>query len=283
MQRPQLDELPQNIKTVVLLTGMVTFVWIWYFMELMFISLRPCKDTLGCWNSEFALLQTEAVSSAVALAWFAGARLLLFLVPAVAAYASRASGRGRCHFFMSSVALRDGPRYILMGMAGWLFLKMLWSDTETLGAPHHQLFKSAQVQAVAAFMTYAFVTFALSALCFMLGARHNDFLDGHDARFLAGHGKCAPPGTVDKLTTQRYDPAVFGDEDGKAYPAECAICLCSYDTNDEIKVTPCGHAFHKDCISHWLTTAYTCALCRGDLVELVTSTPTGGLDVADVV
>lgn len=35
-------------------------------------------------------------------------------------------------------------------------------------------------------------------------------------------------------------------QEGKAYPSECAICLGSWERDDVIKATPCGHAFHKD-------------------------------------
>merc|ERR1712151_390163 len=58
-------------------------------------------------------------------------------------------------------------------------------------------------------------------------------------------------------------------EDAAAlYSEECAICLGSWETSDSIKITPCGHAYHAECIGNWLKSARTCALCRQDLVIL---------------
>jgi hypothetical protein len=169
------------------------------------------------------------------------------------------------------------PHYILMAITGSLFLKELWNDP----AADPQQASSPEGVAAAGFRAYSFVAFTFSALCVIVGTRHNFYLDGYDApRRILGPGLKkrkvgAPRDTVDKFATQRYDPAVFGDEEGKAFPADCAICLCSYEADDEIKVTPCGHAFHKDCIAHWLKTAHTCALCRADLPNLVARTSTG--------
>jgi hypothetical protein len=271
-QPPQRGELPQNLKTVVMITSIAAMVWAVSLFEL-FFSLATCKETIGCWNSDLARSQILVVITAAVGAWFAGARLLLFLVPSVADYASRGSGRSFRQSCIASVFLRSMPHYILVALAGWLFLKELWAIDPTAGPLE---------VADSSIRTYSFVAFAISALCAMLGIRHNNFLDGADAPRPDGQrgglkkrkGR-APRDTVDKLATQRYDPAVFGDGDGKAFPADCAICLCSYEADDEIKVTPCGHAFHKDCIAHWLKTAHTCALCRADLADLVASTSMG--------
>lgn len=77
----------------------------------------------------------------------------------------------------------------------------------------------------------------------------------------------APPETVDRLETVAYDEGVFGDVEGARYPTECSICLESWEMSDSIKVTPCRHVFHEDCLRHWLRKARTCAVCRRDLVK----------------
>jgi len=83
----------------------------------------------------------------------------------------------------------------------------------------------------------------------------------------------APPDTLKKLPTAIYDEAIFGDEEGKIYPAECPICLATWEADDVIKVTPCGHAFHEDCFGGWLKAERTCALCRHDVTKPVPSRP----------
>jgi len=96
----------------------------------------------------------------------------------------------------------------------------------------------------------------------------------------------APPGTINHLKTCTYDESLFGDQEGQLYPEECAICLGVWEPSDRIKLTPCQHAFHEECLASWLEAARTCALCRLDLVEAVRDTTASGsaypLDDADL-
>ena len=42
----------------------------------------------------------------------------------------------------------------------------------------------------------------------------------------------------------------------------CSCCLELLTTNSDIATTPCGHVFHFECISRWLTDNENCAQCR---------------------
>ncbi|KAJ4415827.1 hypothetical protein N0V85_002533 [Neurospora sp. IMI 360204] len=50
---------------------------------------------------------------------------------------------------------------------------------------------------------------------------------------------------------------------------ECAICLEEYvDGVSRVMSLPCGHEFHAECITPWLTTRRrTCPICKGDVVR----------------
>jgi hypothetical protein len=261
----------------------VSVVWLYDLIELK-SKIQPCKQSEVCWTQNMENLNTQVTATAVYVAWFAVARLAIFLVPGVSALATRArSAQQPDNFYkiyFGSVLLRDGPHYVLLAGSAWLFLKLLALDAEATLAtvmdvsPHSQL--------IEAFKTYAIVTCALSVLSFMLAASHNTYIDAlhSPARVRGGrerhNSRAAPTGTLARLKTQPYDLALFGDEEGKTYPAECAICLGSWEPADLIKVTPCGHAFHQNCIARWLSTARTCALCRTDLA----AAPGANADVA---
>jgi len=47
--------------------------------------------------------------------------------------------------------------------------------------------------------------------------------------------------------------------------ATCAICLCDFERDDEVKVLPCGHTFHTACADACLQRSPLCPLCRFDL------------------
>ena len=44
----------------------------------------------------------------------------------------------------------------------------------------------------------------------------------------------------------------------------CSICLGPYEQNDEMRVLPCRHGFHANCVEVWLSVDHTrrCPLCR---------------------
>eukprot|EP01104_Vermistella_antarctica_P011015 TRINITY_DN300_c2_g4_i1.p1 TRINITY_DN300_c2_g4~~TRINITY_DN300_c2_g4_i1.p1 ORF type:complete len:745 (-),score=149.73 TRINITY_DN300_c2_g4_i1:103-2010(-) len=45
----------------------------------------------------------------------------------------------------------------------------------------------------------------------------------------------------------------------------CPICLDNFDEGAVITRMPCGHAFDKECLSHWLVERNTCPSCRYEL------------------
>ncbi|KAH0543075.1 hypothetical protein FGG08_002588 [Glutinoglossum americanum] len=52
---------------------------------------------------------------------------------------------------------------------------------------------------------------------------------------------------------------------------ECVVCLEEYvDGVSRVMRLPCGHEFHADCITPWLTTRRrTCPICKGDVVRSI--------------
>ncbi|KAI0130299.1 hypothetical protein BJ170DRAFT_310429 [Xylariales sp. AK1849] len=59
---------------------------------------------------------------------------------------------------------------------------------------------------------------------------------------------------------------------------ECVVCLEEYvDGVSQVMSLPCGHEFHVECITPWLTTRRrTCPICKGDVVRsLARGSPSG--------
>ncbi|CBZ52560.1 putative zinc finger (C3HC4 RING finger) protein [Neospora caninum Liverpool] len=55
----------------------------------------------------------------------------------------------------------------------------------------------------------------------------------------------------------------------------CPICMVDLDDEDEVLIMPCDnrHFFHKACVEHWLETSQACPICRANIVNILTGTP----------
>ncbi|KAL1967624.1 hypothetical protein VTN77DRAFT_3139 [Rasamsonia byssochlamydoides] len=61
---------------------------------------------------------------------------------------------------------------------------------------------------------------------------------------------------------------------------ECVVCLEEYiDGQSRVMSLPCGHEFHAECITPWLTTRRrTCPICKGDVVRSMSQRDSGAVD-----
>jgi len=101
----------------------------------------------------------------------------------------------------------------------------------------------------------------LSMACIAFLLRHDMFLNHFI--FEAPAEEVIFPNVSDfmgTLETTKYNSSVFDFANGKP---DCPICLDPWGEGDDIKVTPCCHYFHKDCLGSWLHKAFTCAVCPG--------------------
>lgn len=48
----------------------------------------------------------------------------------------------------------------------------------------------------------------------------------------------------------------IGEED------KCAICLSEFETSENVRILPCAHFFHVQCIDRWLLSNKNCPVCR---------------------
>lgn len=53
-----------------------------------------------------------------------------------------------------------------------------------------------------------------------------------------------------------------------AHEKQCTVCQDDYQDDDDVRILPCGHIFHKDCIDTWLLNYnYKCPVCRKECGE----------------
>jgi hypothetical protein len=48
----------------------------------------------------------------------------------------------------------------------------------------------------------------------------------------------------------------------KMNTSTCIICLANFEDTSRLKILPCFHYFHKDCIVAWLETSIHCPICQ---------------------
>lgn len=91
----------------------------------------------------------------------------------------------------------------------------------------------------------------------------------------------ATPTETRNLQTCKYnkegDVAVQGTEKhinfNETYK-ECPICTDEFETDEDLKILPCAHYYHKNCAIQWFQQKFICPVCRYDLRRNTYSPPT---------
>lgn len=258
---------PCVVKVLLSFFVIVSAMWILHFCALV-LPARGAHIQSLCGANEGQLKQTAVVLIAYFLC-FAIIRSSLFL-PGIAAHVAdiQTGGQGLCKIFAVHLILHV-PLYIFgMGFAVFVFQLYFSPDCglEAAGPDPRETANTPLRNALQPFAVHTFLVLGLS----VYGANvHSRIMCQAYLLLLANKSRRAPDGTLEKLRLVPYNPDTFGDEEGKAYASECPICLEEYGPGDQIRVTPCGHAFHSACIGSWLNTERTCAFCRQDLTQPV--------------
>jgi len=251
---------PMRFKALGAAVVVLALTWIMNYLLAVLPTINAHQDSPCKFNDN--QLSQNAKMLFVYFVWFAVARLLLF-VPCIATRVALVQARthGFCKTYLVHLVLRDGPLYIFV-MGSLLFWFHLM-QSPNCPAQSPELYHALNL--------YAIYSCMLSLFCLVLAYWHNKLLveamrDIYEHVEAAENGtstRAAPPDTAASFTTQKYDSATFGDD--LRYPPECPICLIVWEADDVIKVTPCDHAFHEECVSNWLKTSRVCPICRQDI------------------
>ncbi|XP_067406320.1 RING finger protein 215 isoform X2 [Emydura macquarii macquarii] len=67
------------------------------------------------------------------------------------------------------------------------------------------------------------------------------------------------------LKTRRYHPIRHAWSQARDIDS-CAVCLDQFHKNQCLRVLPCSHEFHRDCVDPWLLLQQTCPLCKHNIL-----------------
>ena len=75
-------------------------------------------------------------------------------------------------------------------------------------------------------------------------------------------------GSVNKgLTKNQFEklPEVKYDKNKYSENYQCIICMEEFKIKEKVKLLPCGHIFHKNCIKEWLLKQKSCPFCKSEI------------------
>ena len=75
-------------------------------------------------------------------------------------------------------------------------------------------------------------------------------------------------GNVNKgLSKKQFDKLPFVKYDKNKYSEnyQCIICMEEFQKNEKVKLLPCGHIFHDNCIKEWLMKQKSCPFCKSEI------------------
>eukprot|EP01134_Creolimax_fragrantissima_P003935 CFRG3935T1 len=117
------------------------------------------------------------------------------------------------------------------------------------------LYPSFFLGSVASFILPFLLMFSASSLlftCYSLYLRHSR------ARFIARN--TLSPEDCAAIPRRIHKAENYGDT--------CTICLEEFTVDEELRVLPCNHEFHAECVDRWLTSRRrTCPICKCDALD----------------
>ncbi|EGG16775.1 transmembrane protein [Cavenderia fasciculata] len=84
-----------------------------------------------------------------------------------------------------------------------------------------------------------------------------------------GDSRGATDTMLRKLSTKKFKTGVLPNDD-----CSCAICLTDYVDGEKIRILPCKHHYHLNCIDRWLIQNKSCPFCKRDIDTTPTPTTT---------
>ena len=72
----------------------------------------------------------------------------------------------------------------------------------------------------------------------------------------------APASAIDSLAEFKYSNEKKSNDSKQEECDECSICLGKFVEDETLKLLPCTHKFHKECVETWLSRSGMCPVCK---------------------
>ena len=93
-------------------------------------------------------------------------------------------------------------------------------------------------------------------------ATYEQLLELDEQKVVVGLSDRAKAGATKVIALSAADVAAFETLHDK----RCCICLCDYETGDEVRQLPCEHGCHLDCMDQHLAQSKFCPMCRTEVL-----------------
>merc|ERR1719160_367586 len=65
-------------------------------------------------------------------------------------------------------------------------------------------------------------------------------------------------------TIQTLSEFKWGSGNTPSNQTQCMVCLCDFEPDEECRMLPCRHVYHKPCIDQWLRRCPDCPICKNN-------------------
>ncbi|GFO02127.1 LOW QUALITY PROTEIN: RING finger protein 38 [Plakobranchus ocellatus] len=69
---------------------------------------------------------------------------------------------------------------------------------------------------------------------------------------------------IQQIPTRQFSRSADGSGSDQT---SCVFCMCDFEDKQLLRILPCFHEFHAECVNEWLKTHRTCPVCRHDVTE----------------
>ncbi|KAM9743840.1 RING finger protein 215 isoform 3-T3 [Menidia menidia] len=73
----------------------------------------------------------------------------------------------------------------------------------------------------------------------------------------------------DRRLNDDSEPRPWCDPSQPIETDNCAVCLEPFNNNQCLRVLPCLHEYHRDCVDPWLLLHHTCPLCKRSILSSI--------------